>query len=258
MSVKWQTVWITGASSGIGNHFAKLIASEAEYIAVSARREESLISLSKEYKNIHAFPLDVSNLINVKNAAKKILNSSPNGLDLVILNAGVSKLFTTDKIENRYQDIIDSMNINYFGVLNCINAVLPDMIKRRKGHIVINGSLAGYRGLPNSIAYSPTKAALINLAEILKSELFAYNIKVTIINPGFVETEATNVNNFKMPAIVSVDYAAKKIIKGIKDSKYEVSFPFYFSLVFKFIRIIPNPLYFSLIRRFVWNRKKDL
>ena len=258
MSINWRTVWITGASSGIGNNLAKLIAAEADYVAVSARREDNLIRLSKEFKNIHSFPLDVSDLVNVQNTAKKILNNSPGGLDLIVLNAGVSKLFTSEQIEDRYQDIIDSMNVNYFGVLNCINTILPDMIKRRKGHIVINGSLAGYRGLPNSIAYSPTKAALINLAEVLKSELFIYNIKVTIINPGFVETEATNINSFRMPSMVSSDYASNKILKGIRDSKYEISFPFYFSLFFKFIRIIPNSIYFFLIKRFVWNKKKNI
>ena len=146
------------------------------------------------------------------------------------------------------------METNYFGVTNCLSVIIPDMIKRRKGHIAIMSSIAGYRGLPNSIAYSPSKAALINLADILKSELLHYGISVSIINPGFVDTDATKVNNFNMPNLVSIDYATKKIIHGLSKKKYEICFPFLLSFTFKIMRFMPHKLYFYIIKKFIWKK----
>ena len=144
------------------------------------------------------------------------------------------------------------MDTNYFGVINCLSAILPRMIERKKGHIAIMSSVAGYRGLPNSVAYSPTKAALINLVEIMRSELSPLGINISIINPGFVDTDATKVNKFRMPSMVSVEFAARKIIRDLVKLKYEVAFPFMFTFFIKFLRILPNTLYFYIIRKLVW------
>ena len=144
------------------------------------------------------------------------------------------------------------MDTNYFGVINCLSAILPRMIERKKGHIAIMSSVAGYRGLPNSVAYSPTKAALINLVEIMRSELSPLGINVSIINPGFVDTDATKVNKFPMPSMVSVEFAARKIIRDLVKLKYEVAFPFMFTFFIKLLRILPNTLYFYIIRKLVW------
>ena len=162
MPLPWKSVWITGASSGIGRELA---------IQLASQNVEILSSINN---NIHSINLDVSKIKDVRKKTKFFFEDG-NFPDLVILNAGVSRLFTLDKIDEKYQDIIDSMDTNYFGVINCLSVILPRMIERKKGHIAIMSSVAGYRGLPNSVAYSPTKAALINLVEIMRSELSPLN-----------------------------------------------------------------------------------
>ena len=251
MPLPWKSVWITGASSGIGRELAIQLASQNVEIYASARRSDELQILSSINNNIHSINLDVSKIKDVRKKTKFFFEDG-NFPYLVILNAGVSRLFTLDKIYEKHQDIIDSMDTNYFGVINCLSVILPRMIERKKGHIAIMSSVAGYRGLPNSVAYSPTKAALINLVEIMRSELSPLGINVSIINPGFVDTDATKVNKFPMPSMVSVEFAARKIIRDLVKLKYEVAFPFMFTFFIKFLRILPNTLYFYIIRKLVW------
>ncbi|MBS70731.1 MAG: hypothetical protein CML91_04490 [Rhodobiaceae bacterium] len=251
MPLPWKSVWITGASSGIGRELAIQLASQNVEIYASARRSDELQILSSINNNIHSINLDVSKIKDVRKKTKFFFEDG-NFPDLVILNAGVSRLFTLDKIDEKHQDIIDSMDTNYFGVINCLSVILPRMIERKKGHIAIMSSVAGYRGLPNSVAYSPTKAALINLVEIMRSELSPLGINISIINPGFVDTDATKVNKFRMPSMVSVEIAARKIIRDLVKLKYEVAFPFMFTFFIKFLRILPNTLYFYIIRKLVW------
>ena len=251
MPLPWKSVWITGASSGIGRELAIQLASQNVEIYASARRFDELQILSSINNNIHSINLDVSKIKDVRKKTKFFFEDG-NFPDLVILNAGVSRLFTLDKIDEKHQDIIDSMDTNYFGVINCLSVILPRMIERKKGHIAIMSSVAGYRGLPNSVAYSPTKAALINLVEIMRSELSPLGINISIINPGFVDTDATRVNKFRMPSMVSVEFAARKIIRDLVKLKYEVAFPFMFTFFIKFLRILPNTLYFYIIRKLVW------
>ena len=251
MPLPWKSVWITGASSGIGRELAIQLASQNVEIYASARRSDELQILSSINNNIHSINLDVSKIKDVRKKTKFFFEDG-NFPDLVILNAGVSRLFTLDKIDEKRQDIIDSMDTNYFGVINCLSVILPRMIERKKGHIAIMSSVAGYRGLPNSVAYSPTKAALINLVEIMRSELSPLGINISIINPGFVDTDATKVNKFRMPSMVSVEFAARKIIRDLVKLKYEVAFPFMFTFFIKLLRILPNTLYFYIIRKLVW------
>lgn len=251
MSLPWKSAWITGASSGIGRELALQLASQNVEIYASARRSDELQILSGINNNIRSINLDVSKIKDVRKKTKFFFEND-NFPDLVILNAGVSRLFTLDKIDEKHQDIIDSMDTNYLGVINCLSAILPRMIERQKGHIAIMSSVAGYRGLPNSVAYSPTKAALINLVEIMRSELSPLGINISVINPGFVDTDATKVNKFRMPSMVSVEFAARKIIRDLVKLKYEVAFPFMFTFFIKFLRILPNTLYFYIIRKLVW------
>ena len=253
MSIPWQTAWVTGASSGIGRELALQLASKNIKVFASARRTDKLKILSSLNDNIYPISMDVSQINDVRKKTNFFLEDD-NLPDLIILNAGLSKLFTIDKIEESYQEIVRSMDVNYFGVINCLAVLLPSMIKRKRGHIAVMASVAGYRGLPNSLAYSPTKAALINLVEILRTELTPIGITVSVINPGFVDTDATRINKFRMPKMVSVEYAAEKILRDLKKLKYEVAFPFGFTFFIKFLRILPNSLYFFIIRRLIWKK----
>ena len=253
MTIPWQTAWVTGASSGIGRELALQLATKNIKVFASARRTDKLKILSSLNDNIYPISMDVSQISDVRKKTDFFLEDD-NFPDLIILNAGVSKLFTIDKIEESYQEIVRSMDVNYFGVINCLAVLLPSMIKRKRGHIAVMASVAGYRGLPNSLAYSPTKAALINLVEILRTELTPIGITVSVINPGFVDTDATRINKFRMPKMVSVEYAAEKILRDLKKLKYEVAFPFGFTFFIKFLRILPNSLYFFIIRRLIWKK----
>jgi short-subunit dehydrogenase len=247
---KWNTIWITGASSGIGYELSKLLSSEASYIAVSARRESKLKELADNYDNIHSYKLDITNEKESRICIEEIEKKSNGNIDLVVLNAGKSSLFKVNDLDSKA--IRECFEVNYMGVIHSLGIIIPKMIKAKTGHIAIVSSVAGYRGLPNSIAYGPTKAALINLAEVLRSELSKYGIVVTLINPGFVDTEMTKVNKFPMPSIVSAKFAAEKIFDGLKRDKYEIAFPLYFSLLLKLLRIIPNSLYFWIVKKFIW------
>ena len=141
--------------------------------------------------------------------------------------------------------------VNLMAVMNALDALLPRMIKRRAGHIAIVASVAGYRGLPRSLAYGPTKAALINLAETLNAELAPHGITVSIINPGFVDTPMTQGNPFPMPGIVSARKAAEEILAGLTRGKFEIAFPRGFVFGMKLLKILPDWLYFPFIRRFI-------
>ena len=253
MTIPWQTAWVTGASSGIGRELALQLATKNIKVFASARRTNKLKILSSLNDNIYPISMDVSQINDVRKKTNFFLEDD-NLPDLIILNAGLSKLFTIDKIEESYQEIVRSMDVNYFGVINCLAVLLPSMIKRKRGHIAVMASVAGYRGLPNSLAYSPTKAALINLVEILRTELTPIGITVSVINPGFVDTDATRINKFRMPKMVSVEYAAEKILRDLKKLKYEVAFPFGFTFFIKFLRVLPNSLYFFIIRRLIWKK----
>ena len=124
------------------------------------------------------------------------------------------------------------------------------MAKRKKGQIAIVASPTGYRGLPTAAAYGMTKAGLINLAESLYFDLKKLGITMNLINPGFIESESTSLNTFKMPFIKTADYAAKKIFNGLtKTKKFEIYFPFWFLNILKFLRILPYKIYFSIVSK---------
>ena len=125
------------------------------------------------------------------------------------------------------------------------------MTVRRAGHIALVSSVAGYRGLPKAAYYAPSKAAAISLAEVLQCELPRHGVKVSIINPGFVETPMTAVNDFPMPYLIKADDAARRIIRGLEKGKFEIAFPWQMVAMLKLTRILPYRAYFWLVRNFV-------
>jgi short-subunit dehydrogenase len=141
-------------------------------------------------------------------------------------------------------------DVNVIGVLNCLDAILPTLREQRRGGVAIVSSVAGYRGLPRALIYGPTKAALINLAESLYLDLSPLGIGVYLINPGFVDTPLTQKNDFKMPALIPVDEAARLTLEGIEDGEFEIHFPKRFTRVMRLLRTLPYPAYFAAVRRF--------
>ena len=244
-----KTIWIIGASSGIGYHLAKELHSRGARLIVSARTETRLTELQNELNhNISVLPIDAANSQAVENAAQWFVE---NGIviDSVIFMAAVYTPGRLDELS--FEDIDQQFRINLNAAFYVIHAVLPIMKQQHNGQIALCASVAGYRGLPAGQPYSASKAAMINLAESLKLECSNTDIDVKLISPGFVRTPMTDKNEFKMPMIIEPQEAAKAIADGLLKSQFEIHFPKRFTLIMKMLRILPNACFFWLTKRWL-------
>jgi len=242
--------WVTGASSGIGWHLSLKLAQAGWRVAASARREQQLRELAAASPEgaVRAFAVDVTDAVAVR-VTYDAIRDAHGAPDLCVFNAGVYEPAPiTDFDLKRFRTHVE---VNIMGVAHGVAAVLPDMIARRRGQIIINASVAGYRGLPNGVPYGVTKAALINLAETMRAELSPKGVRVRVINPGFVKTSLTDKNKFKMPALIEPQDAAMRIMRELDGSNFEITFPRRFTYVMKCLRCLPYRLYFPLVRRLV-------
>ena len=248
MSENHKKVWITGASSGIGKAVAEKFAKEGWKVAVSARRREILEDMANNDK-IFSYPLDVTNQDQVNSTFEKIIEDF-GGLNLCIFSSGTydpknEKSIDVDKIKN----VID---VNFMGVVNCVKSVEKNFKQKKSGQISIVSSIAGYRGLPNSSGYGPSKAALTNFAESIYFDFKKFNVNVSVISPGFIKTPLTDKNEFSMPFLETPEFAAKKIYNGlIRNNSFEIHFPKPLTLLLKFFRILPYKIYLFLVDKTV-------
>ena len=240
-------IWITGASSGIGKALAVKFANEGWRVAASARRENLLQELNKENPNIHSFPLDVTN----GPLCKKIFNNIVEKfqtIDICVFCTGIHDPDAEKKLSA--EKIREIMETNFFGTLNCIMAINSYFRERKSGHISIVSSVASYRGLPAAAGYCASKSALTSLAETLNFDLKKYNIRVSLVSPGFIKTPMTDKNKFPMPMIKSPEFAAEQMFIGLtKKSSFEIHFPKLFTYSLKILRIIPYWLYFRILSK---------
>ncbi len=249
-----KTIWITGGSTGIGRALALKFANNGWNVVVSARRENLLRELEKSNQNIFPYPLDVTNKENCSEVFQNIIAKFKN-IDISFFSTGTwdpkkEKDIDVEQIEN-------VMKVNFFGTLNCIKSVEEYYRTRGSGHISIVSSIAGYRGLPNSTGYGPSKSALNNLAESLYFDFKRYGVRVSLISPGFIKTPMTDKNDFKMPFLKTVDYAAEKIFEGLtKTNQFEIHFPKQLTLILKFLKILPNSWYLSLVGKLTKYQKR--
>lgn len=244
----WQgrRVWIVGASSGIGAALAADLDARGARLALSARSAGRLRDVAEGMRDVMVLPLDVTDAGAFTPAMMQILDAW-GGLDLVILNAGT---YTPLRAWDLTTDIArQTVHTNLLGVMDGVAAVVPQMLRQQGGAIAIVGSVAGYRGLPKALAYGPSKAALINFAETLYLDLAPQGVSVFIINPGFVATPLTAQNDFDMPALISAEDAARRIVRGFAGGAFEIHFPQRFTRVMKLLRWLPDRLYFSLVSR---------
>jgi short-subunit dehydrogenase len=243
---KNKLAWITGGGSGIGKALAIALSRLGWQVIVSGRTESKLELLSSENSSIDYLVLDVTDkLANVK-VFDKIL-SQWGCPSLVILNAGD---YTPMPAENFDLDLIHKLNsVNYLGVMNGLASALPAMKAAHKGQILIMSSVAGYCGLPDAGPYGATKAALINFAESLHIPLKKDGVLLRVVNPGFVSTPLTDQNDFKMPAQISAEKAAEKIINALDNDSFEITFPKRFTYIIKFLRCLPYSWYFYLVTK---------
>jgi len=255
-----QRVWVVGASSGIGAGLARALHARGARVAVSARRAEALREVFAQADTERAdpgrpdterhapeiLPLDVNDAAAVAEACEG-LRSRWGGIDLVLWVAGIYTPMRAQDLElQAARRMLDTNLVSVFGGLA---AVLPVLRAQGAGGIALFSSVAGYSGLPQALVYGPTKAALINLAESLYLDLHAEGVGVYLVNPGYVDTPATAGNAYTMPALISVEEAARATLAGIEAGRFEIHYPRRFTTWLKFARILPYRPYFALVRR---------
>ena len=250
-----KTIWITGGSTGIGKALAIKFASNGWNVAVSARRIELLNELSNKYENISAFPLDVTDKIKCMDTFNEIKNKYDN-LDICFFSTGTWNPKKEKDID--VEQMEEVFKVNFFGTVNSIKAVEQYFKDKKNGIITIVSSIAGYRGLPNSTGYGPSKSALNNLAESLYFDFKRYNVRICLVSPGFIKTPMTDKNDFKMPFLKTTEYAANKIYDGlINKNNFEIHFPKSLTLILKLFSFLPSKLYFGLIGKMTKYQKKN-
>lgn len=244
----WQgrRVWLVGASSGIGEALARLLAARGAHLALSARRGDALRALATELTvPTLELPLDVTQVAPLREACRAVLDAW-GGIDLVIWLAGNYRPMRTDNFDlEQARDLLDT---NLLSVYNGLEVLLPVFKAQGSGGLALVSSVAGYCGLPRSLAYGPGKAALINLAESLYIDLSPQGLGVWLIDPGFVETPLTAQNDFRMPGLIRPDEAAEAIVRGFASGGFEMHFPKGFTLWMKLLRLLPYRLFFRAVR----------
>ena len=240
-----RSVWLIGASTGIGLATAKALHAAGARVVVSARNAESLQRFVDAHPGTQAVVLDVSDATAITAAARYV--QTQQGLDVVMYCAGYYQPVRATSYS--LPEMLRHQDVNYTGALRVLDAVLPELLPQQRGHISLISSVAGFRGLPQSLAYGPTKAALINLAEALYYDLSPHGIGVSIINPGFVETPLVAGNDFPMPALITPEKAAQEILKGWRQGAFQIHFPKRFTRMLLLLRVMPYRWYFALVRR---------
>ena len=246
--VDWRgrVVWIVGASSGIGRATASQLHAQGALVLVSARDSAALDEFVAGHPGSTALPLDVSDRSALATGLRSLLVSHGR-LDLAVYCAAHYRAMRAAEFD--LDELLRHLQVNYVGALHLLEAVLPLLSAQRQGHVSLVASVAGYRGLPHSMAYGPTKAALQHLAETLYLDLHPAGIGVSVVNPGFVATPLTAGNAFDMPALLTPNQAAAHILRGWARGRFEIHFPKRFTLWLKLLRLLPHRVYFAAVRR---------
>src|ERR1044072_1188887 len=241
---KEQVVLITGASSGIGRALALELGKRGARLGLTARRAEELLRLSEEIERAGgealALPADVRDPSAMNEVAERV-RERWGRIDVLIANAGMSS--TTGGTRLNAGEVSDVITINVLGVVNSVAAVLPAMLERRAGQLVALSSLASYRGMPKSGAYSASKAAVSTLFESLRVDLRRSNIAVTTIHPGFIRTPMTAGRKKKLPFLLEPEDAACRIIRAIERRARTYAFPWQLAALVRVIKHIPGAVY---------------
>ena len=242
-------VIIIGGTYGIGYELSKKYLGKVQNLIILGRSEERFTKIKEELKssktNVSTKKLDVTNIAETNRVLNQIINDIKK-IDLVIYSSGFYKPNNTFDVDlDLYRKTIE---VNFMGLINVMSIILPLLKKQQSGHVAMISSLAGFFGLPNSSGYGPSKAAMMNYSESIYNDCKKNNIHVSLINPGFVKTRLTDQNKFEMPFLMSAEKAALIIYKGLEKKKYDITFPFMMSLIFKTLKILPKPIFLFLIK----------
>ncbi len=256
-----RVVWMVGASTGIGRATAARLHAAGARVIVSARKKDALDRFVAEHPGAEALALDATDEAAMRDAVAQIV-ARHGRVDLACYCAGMYTPMRAQAFD--LASAKAHMAVNYIGALVMLDVLLPQLLRQARaatdaaggkgagaagGHISLVSSVAGFRGLPKSLAYGPTKAALINLAETLYLDLAPEGLGISVINPGFVETPLTAGNDFRMPALITPEAAAEAIVHGWAAGAFEIHFPKRFTLFLKGLRHLGYGAYFAAVRR---------
>ena len=239
-----QRVWLIGASSGIGEASAKLLMARGAQVALTSRNHGALTALADG--NALVVPADVTDRASLQLAFDTIC-ATFGDIDVAIINAGTHQPVRAWELDAAAAEKL--VQVNLVGAMNASALLAPYFAHRGSGRLALTASVAGYGGLPSGLVYGATKAALINFAETLYLDLAPRGVAVHLINPGFVKTPLTDLNDFKMPALIEADEAAREILSGIERGAFEIHFPKRFTRMLKLLNLLPYRAYFPLVHR---------
>lgn len=232
--------WLVGASAGLGAALARRMSADGAELVLSSRNEAALRSLAAGLPGrAEVAALDVADTASVRAAADRI-----GPVDGMVYLAGVYwPMPARDWVADEAEGMAD---INFTGLVRVLGQVVPPMVERDSGHIVVIGSLSGFRGLPGAIGYAASKAGAMAMAECLHADLRGTGVRVQLVNPGFIRTRLTDKNAFSMPFIMEADAAADRVVAHMRTNRFQRSFPAPFSWLFRVARCLPDWLYFRI------------
>ncbi|MCU0810902.1 MAG: SDR family NAD(P)-dependent oxidoreductase [Thiobacillaceae bacterium] len=237
-------VWLIGASSGIGEATARLLMQRGARLALSSRNRDALTALAEGKARVAV--ADVTDRASLAAAFDEV-RAALGEIDLAIVNAGTHRPVRAWELDAEAAEQL--VQVNLVGAINASALLAPYFAARGSGRLAITASVAGYGGLPTGLVYGATKAALINFAETLYLDLAPKGVAVHLINPGFVKTPLTDLNEFSMPALISSEEAAEEILSGIERGEFEIHFPKRFTRSLKLLKLLPYRWYFPLVHR---------
>lgn len=237
-----KTYWIIGASEGLGRAIAQKMDRLGATVILSARNKDRLEALADQMQNARVVALDVTDPASVSEAAQSV-----GQCDGIIYSAGFYEPVSAKKWD---APAVEAMcEVNFLGAVRVLGHVTPKFVAKNSGHIVLIGSLAGFRGLPGAIGYGASKSALMHLAQSLQADLFKTGVKVQLINPGFIRTRLSQKNDFTMPQIMNTAEAADRVLAAMQKPDFQTSFPKPFSWLFSLGQILPDFLFLRLFQK---------
>lgn len=242
MNEDWQgkRYWLVGASAGLGAALAHKISSAGAEVIVSARSEGKLAELVDALPGKASYEaMDVQDIDSVRAAVTAV-----GDVDGIVYLAGAYWPFGAKAWEADHATAM--IDVNLTGLVRVLGEVVPGMVAKDAGHIVITSSLTAFRGLPRSIGYTASKAGTMSLAECMYADLRKTGVKVQVINPGFIKTQLTEKNDFKMPFLMEPEAAAQEVFEHMNSDRFKKSFPFAFSMLFRIAQFLPDSLYYRI------------
>ncbi|MGR8946929.1 MAG: SDR family NAD(P)-dependent oxidoreductase [Gammaproteobacteria bacterium] len=250
-TIENKTVWITGASSGLGKALAVEYAKAGANVCLSARSIEKLQSVNASLaKPGKIFPCDVADNHQLTQTINQLIDQTTQ-IDLAILNAGT--YLPTPLADLNSDDARALFEVNFFSVIRSIELLAPHMKAQRSGHIVVVASVAGDVGLPYAAVYSASKSALNRVCESLYPELAEHGVNISVVNPGFVKTPLTDKNDFPMPFLITAEEAARGIIKGVSNKRFEIRVPFMMGFIMRRLARLPKTLLLAITKKMLRN-----